>query len=67
MFRFRFREPTYKDELITGFSSIQGNDIPFLDVTNEGLRLGMNPRKEANEMLMQLEQQAKVMFNANKN
>lgn len=59
-------EPTYKDDLITGFTSIQGNDILFLDVTNDGLRLDKNPEKDAVEWWANLEQQAKEMFDTYK-
>lgn len=53
-----FSDPTYKEELISGFHPIRNDVINFLDVTNDGLQLGVNPRKYADEFWTQLEQTA---------
>lgn len=59
---FLHSEPTYKDELVAGYHAIDGNDIEFLDITNDGLRVDKNPRKTAMEFWASLEMQAKDMF-----
>ena len=55
---FRFSEPTYKNDLIAGFHAIKGNEINYLDITNEGLKLDVNPGPKAMEFWSRLENQA---------
>lgn len=56
-----FRDPTHKNDLISGFHPILNDDINFLDITNDGLQLGLNPRKHANKFWSRLEETANQM------
>lgn len=56
-------EPTYNDDLIVGHHPVQNNQINFLDITNDGLTLGVNPRQSAMEFWTRLEKQAQRLMN----
>lgn len=37
------RKPTYKGDPIDGFNPVHQNEVNFLNITNEGLFLGISP------------------------
>lgn len=43
------REPSHNGRPINGFSPVQGNQLNFLDMSNDGLTLGTDLNKEAIE------------------
>lgn len=53
-----FREPTHENDLIDGFQPVNDKEINFLDITNDGLKVGVNPRQSAMELWSQLVKQA---------
>lgn len=55
---FHFREPTYQNDLISGYHSIQNDEIMVLDINNEGLQMLADPRKSANDFWSRLEERA---------
>lgn len=50
-------EPTHNNDLVDGCLPIQNDRVHYLDVTNDGLKVGVNPNHEANELWDQIEQQ----------
>lgn len=52
--KWYFRQPTYKDELISGFGPLQSDTFDFLDISNKGLKLEKNPREKAIALWAQL-------------
>lgn len=61
-FLFGFSDPTYKDDMIVGFHAIQDDNMVLLDISNDGLKLMPNPRKDANELWARIEERAKTMI-----
>ncbi|XP_031621135.1 uncharacterized protein LOC116339416 [Contarinia nasturtii] len=51
-------EPTYRDELISGFQPVQSDVFNYLDISNKGLKLEINPREKAIEFWSQLKANA---------
>lgn len=58
MFYLYSRQPTYKDDLIVVYDSIQNDEVMVLDINNDGLNVILDPRKSANEFLYHLEKKA---------
>lgn len=50
-------DPTHDGNPVDGFLPIQDDRVHFVDVTNDGLKPGINPNQAANEMWTQIEQQ----------
>lgn len=50
-----YREPTRDGIPVSGFLPIQGDKINFLDITNDGLKPGVNPNPEAYELWANIE------------
>lgn len=61
-FFFYFREPTYKNDPVSGYHSIQNDEIMALDISNEGLILLSDPRESANEFWSRLEERAQQIM-----
>lgn len=49
--------PVHNGEPVKEFLPIQGNKVHFLDVTEDGLKPGLNPNRAANEMWARIEEQ----------
>lgn len=58
VFKICFSEPTHNGEPTTGFLPIQNDQVNFLDVTNDGLKMGVNVNQRANEFWARIEEQA---------
>lgn len=56
---FNCREPTYQNKLISGYHPIKNDEFNFLDITNDGLKLDSNARKNAIAFWSQLKEKAR--------
>lgn len=50
-------EPTHAKDPVDGFKPIRKDQVHFLDVTNDGLKLGVNPNQKANRLWDEIERQ----------
>ncbi|XP_031621275.1 acetylcholinesterase 1-like [Contarinia nasturtii] len=63
----KYGEPTHKNNLIPGYRPIKSGEFNFLDITNDGLKLGVNPRQRVMDFWHRTEVQAqRLMIEANK-
>lgn len=49
----------HDDDPISGFLPVQNDRLNFLDVTNDGLKLGVNPNQRVDGFWTQIEQKIK--------
>lgn len=66
---FVYSEPSYQNDPIDGFKPIQMNDIDgaihFLDINNDGLKIGLRPHEKVINFWTNIEKRA-FQFAANK-
>lgn len=52
----KYNEPTHMNEPVEQFLPVQGEQVHFIDLTNDGLKQGINPNKDRNEFWAEIEQ-----------
>lgn len=53
-----FSLPSYQNDPVEGFLPIQNDKIHYLDITNDGLTIGLEPYEKAIEFWNSIEQRA---------
>lgn len=61
LFETYFSEPTHDGDPVSNYLPIQDDRINFLDVTNDGLIVGINPNQEANQLWSGIERKVQQM------
>lgn len=51
-----YSEPTHRGDPVGGFLPIQKDRVNFLDVTNEGLKTGVDPNQKFNRFWARIEE-----------
>lgn len=49
-------EPVHNGDPISEFLPVQSDEVHFVDVTKDGLKSGVNPNQEANDLWARIEQ-----------
>lgn len=49
-----FRKPTISGSLLADYKPIRENEVNFLDVTNDGLVIGISPNRRSNRFLSKI-------------
>ncbi|XP_055308597.1 esterase B1-like [Sitodiplosis mosellana] len=64
----KYGEPSYQNDLIRSFQPVQNGSVHFLDINNDGLKIGLRPNEKAFDFWAYIEQQARqISTNMKKN
>lgn len=55
---FFVSSPTHQNKPVSGFGPVKNGEVRYLDITNDGLKIGIGPNQKAFDLWESIEQRA---------